>query len=43
MERFIKEYANFKKKSITSNDLMKQEYKEEEQEKPIQLSLFGGN
>lgn len=28
VERFIKEYANYKKKSINSNELMKQEYKE---------------
>ena len=28
VERFIKEYANYQKKSINSNELMKQEYKQ---------------
>ena len=28
VERFIKEYANYKKKSINSNELMKEEYKQ---------------
>ena len=28
VERFIKEYANYKKKSIDSNELMKEEYKQ---------------
>jgi len=28
VERFIKEYANYKKKSINSNELIKEEYKQ---------------
>ena len=33
MERFVKEYANYLKKEIKSNDLMQEKYKTEKLEK----------